>query len=581
MEQLGGVEVLFEDHFSENGRLNSANWKINQWTNDNNASWVGRTQMRQELPFAENGMARLRLDTWLDGNGFSGSEAITKQAWDLNGGGVAFEGKFRFQSTQAGMITGFFAHQVFQPGQGKSAHDELDFEILTAQLAKISTNVFLEATGNDYPQSIPMNGSFADWHVYRIEWLPSEVRWLVDGKVIRVDTVHIPTQPQALHMNLWGVPDDWKASKGDPGGPNLGTPDFVPAKNAAENKTYYFDVDYVKVERISTFFADEAGGLLRGAESNDVIYGGEGNDVISGLAGADIIYLGTGADVVRDSLANLHGDSISGFDVDDVLDIDQAIDREAVLVDTTENGVAIAVGDTRFQLVGDFSQGNFMAVARSDGADANTLLSFVNYLPELREGEAVDSASINGIANEPYLAGDGTTSFAAEIKSATSSFHNTLGVYTVADDGTISNVRILFADTLDVGDAGAKVDLDTPAAGTRLGFFLIQDGFNVYGALPEDLYFEAPETTEAGSTEASAMPVLYSTTLGRLTEVPVFHSIAALNPDGADQVLSGVTPDGLELLIGFEDLPTATGDNDFQDVILGVAVSKPDEWLGA
>ena len=29
-------------------------------------------------------------------------------------------------------------------------------------------------------------------------------------------------------------------------------------------------------------------------------------------------------------------------------------------------------------------------------------------------------------------------------------------------------------------------------------------------------------------------------------------------------------PGGRELVIGFEDLPTGTGDNDFQDVVIGV-----------
>ena len=36
------------------------------------------------------------------------------------------------------------------------------------------------------------------------------------------------------------------------------------------------------------------------------------------------------------------------------------------------------------------------------------------------------------------------------------------------------------------------------------------------------------------------------------------------------QVLSGTSAGGRELLIGFEDLPSATGDNDFQDVVISV-----------
>ena len=53
--------------------------------------------------------------------------------------------------------------------------------------------------------------------------------------------------------------------------------------------------------------------------------------------------------------------------------------------------------------------------------------------------------------------------------------------------------------------------------------------------------------------------------------VPVFHSNPGFNsPLGAVQVLSGVTPGGRELQIGFEDVSTVTGDNDFQDVVIGI-----------
>ena len=69
------------------------------------------------------------------------------------------------------------------------------------------------------------------------------------------------------------------------------------------------------------------------------------------------------------------------------------------------------------------------------------------------------------------------------------------------------------------------------------------------------------------------MAILKSTSLGALTGATIFHSSAALNPNGANQILSGVKAGGLELQIGFEDLPTATGDRDFQDVVIGIHVT--------
>ena len=95
-----------------------------------------------------------------------------------------------------------------------------------------------------------------------------------------------------------------------------------------------------------------------------------------------------------------------------------------------------------------------MAVARGSGADAHTIVTFENFLPTLAEGVRVDPASINGVANEPFLTGDGSVRFTLEFKSAVSAYSNALGVYKVATDGTIFDVDIVFANTLNVA-AGA------------------------------------------------------------------------------------------------------------------------------
>jgi len=229
--------VLFQDDFSTIGPLNSANWDFNHWEPQNNPSYLGLTQMRQSLPLAENGMARIRLDTWLNGNAFSGSEAITNQAFALpgNGGGIAFEAQLKFEVTQGGIT-----YQQFQPGVNRDIHDEIDVEILTTNLNKLSTSVYAHESGQKtaHPQSIAVTqGTFSGWHTYRMEWFPDHVSWFIDGYLLRTDRDHVPTQPQQLHMNLWGVPGDWGPSPGDPGGPPIGDRNFTPAKSASNNQT--------------------------------------------------------------------------------------------------------------------------------------------------------------------------------------------------------------------------------------------------------------------------------------------------------------------------------------------------------
>jgi hypothetical protein len=263
--------ILFQDDFSTSGPLNSTNWHFNKWSSTNNASFLGLTQMRQVLPIAENGMARLEMDTWQPANAdptkasFFGSEAITNQAYSLpgNGGGIAFEANFKFEGTQGGMIAGFFSYQNFPFGQGQKIHDEIDYEILTTQLAKISTNFFAHQSDNVNPLSIAVApGSLGDWHTYRMEWFPDHITWFVDGTAIRTITPNdinpmtglhyqIPTQPQQLHMNLWGADPSWGPGPGDPNGPPVGDPNFKPALSPSANHAYFFDVTNVKVEQLS------------------------------------------------------------------------------------------------------------------------------------------------------------------------------------------------------------------------------------------------------------------------------------------------------------------------------------------
>ena len=320
---------------------------------------------------------------------------------------------------------------------------------------------------------------------------------------------------------------------------------------------------------------------LSGAAGDDTLYGGDGNDIIdggtgrntvSGGAGRDLFDFRSGENALRDTPADLNGDAITGFGSDDALDIQGAlIGRTALNVAASATAAAVSVGGSRFEMTGDFSGGDFMTVARGAGDDAHTIVTFVPFLPRLSEGAAVDTASINGVANEPFLFGDGSVRFSLELKSAVSAFHNTLGVYTVAADGTIGDVRILFSDTLNVAGAARMVDLGTPAEGARLAFFLIQDGFDFYGALPNDLTFVRPGTTDAANIALDTAVTLHSATRGDLVAVPVFHSNPGFNsPLGTVQVLSGVTPGGRELQIGFEDVSTVTGDNDFQDVVIGI-----------
>lgn len=314
------------------------------------------------------------------------------------------------------------------------------------------------------------------------------------------------------------------------------------------------------------------GGTVTGSAGDDTLDGDNGDDVLIGGPGADQFNLGLGNDIVRDSLANMNRDRISGFGLNDSLEITAGVFGRADLsVDHQSGRTVFSVGGSTFELANEFPGGDFMSVTRGIGADAKTTVTYLPYLPNLQEGVRVDPASINGVANTAFLTGDGAARFTLDMKSANSTFHNALGTYTVAADGTIKNARVLFADTLQ--SAGLSVDLGTPGLNEKIGFFLVQNAMGHFGRLADDVSFVGIGGGAAHLGDATA-PLLVSASLGTLGSAPVFHSFANLNPGSAPQVLSGVAPGGRELQVGFEDLPSGLGDNDYQDVVFNVRVSN-------
>lgn len=308
---------------------------------------------------------------------------------------------------------------------------------------------------------------------------------------------------------------------------------------------------------------NEADNMLSAGAGADSIDGGAGHDTISGGAGADVVTFGVGGGLLRDTLADLDGDRVTDFGTAAavrILGTHAALD--AFTITPQAGGVSVLHGESGFTLEGDLSGGGFVAAARGSGEEAFTHLAFIAYLPGLSEKVAVASSAINGIADDTLLAGDGLVNFTVTLDSAVTAYRDMLGTYRIAADGTIGEVRMLFADVL-AAEAGTTLSLGTPMLGESIGFFLIQDGARAYGELADDLSF---------SRQGEAL-TLSSASRGELVEAAIFHSVAAWNPEGATQLLSGLRQGGDGLWIGFEDLTGAISDNDFQDVLLTVRES--------
>ncbi|WHZ37655.1 hypothetical protein [Sagittula sp. MA-2] len=186
--------------------------------------------------------------------------------------------------------------------------------------------------------------------------------------------------------------------------------------------------------------------------------------------------LGAGFDRVEGAVADFFRDTITDFGLEDELVFNNLVfDRDAVdfSVATGELGIDTdgdGVSDGFVALLGDFSGGNFMAVA----FEGETTVTFDILLPMLQEGQAVDPELVNGIVNQDYLRGDGATDFRVTLRDlGFAGYDNVLGVYEFTSAGDIVDTRLLINDAN--ADKSAEVTITGVEAGNTLGFFIVQD----------------------------------------------------------------------------------------------------------
>lgn len=312
--------------------------------------------------------------------------------------------------------------------------------------------------------------------------------------------------------------------------------------------------------------------ILPGTPGQDSILGDLGDDFITPGGGFDFVDLGGGADTVEGTGFDLVGDTIMQVGRDDTFNVVGASLTRADLggdlsdgifgIDLTGDGVSNGMLTLQPE-TGDFSDGDFMAARMGSG----TQITFESFLIALQDKTAVGESDINGIVNAEFLNGHNVTDMTVTFEaSASAGFNNTIGYYEIDPSGQLVNATILAANAKTVG---GPIDISVSDPDNDVGFFLVQDG----GRRIDQDDFDADDfdfiSDGSGGFDLASQGTV-------LSGINVFFSHdAALNPDGMEHVLSGVSDDGEGALrIGFEDLlRNGRSDDDFQDVILYVDIA--------
>ncbi len=232
-----GTVVLHDDF--NGSQLDSTHWSVGAWT-------LGRTQLGN-VPVVAGGLAQLRFDTYK----FKGSEIYTKASY-ARGNGMEFEARVRMNHLPSGLVTSLFTYNSVN-----ALSDEIDIEFLSKQINLSSGgSPMLLTTWNDWDEAHPtyndcvhhcsrsvfVNGLDVNaFHTYTIRWLPDHTEWLVDGVLVSSSNKAQPDLATPFRINFWAPDSGWT----DAYDANL-----KPASTRRQNKSYYYDVDWVEIRQL-------------------------------------------------------------------------------------------------------------------------------------------------------------------------------------------------------------------------------------------------------------------------------------------------------------------------------------------
>jgi len=316
----------------------------------------------------------------------------------------------------------------------------------------------------------------------------------------------------------------------------------------------------------------DAGETVVGSDAAEELDAMGGDDIVDSGGGADRVTLGAGADALVGDPASIFGDTITDFSEEDRIifkgvsfgrsDVAVGGDPIVISVDTDQDGTV----DGSLTVLGDFSSGDFMAVA----PEGDTTITFETFLPALQERQAVDPDLVNGIINQAFLTGDGASDFQVTLRDlGFAGYDNVVGVYEIDQGGNIVETRILFENAN--ADKSAVSGVTDVEAGHRLGFFIVQDAADWAATLADSdvLSFVNDAGVAASLSDGSAISIAVN---GAAVDEMVFHSFSEdMNSDGVQHALSGVDAGGEAITVGFEDL-TGGGDRDYEDVVFRVEI---------
>jgi len=248
--EFGGAIPVLRDDF-DGTALDLSVWNLAE---PGPSSIVGRTQLQTvNAPEVGGGLLRLRVDSFnpfSPGNTFSGTGISTDEAF-VRGGGLVFETRARLINDGTNPLDRGLAASFFSFGLDGAARDEISLDLLSNDVLAVPDpdERVRTSSSNDEPLgqsavagSVGFSGLDAtQFNTYRIEWQQTRVEWYVNDVLVRLETGAVPNDPMNVGLNFF-APDNSLFGNGFDAS-------FLPDANAADNETWFFEVDFVEIRR--------------------------------------------------------------------------------------------------------------------------------------------------------------------------------------------------------------------------------------------------------------------------------------------------------------------------------------------
>lgn len=178
-------------------------WYVSDgWSNGahQNCTWS------KKLARVENGQLQL---------GFQQGKAGDRE---YSCGEIQTKGRYRYgtyearvkAATGSGLNSAFF---TYIGPTDKKPHDEIDFEVLGKNSAKVQLNQYISGKGGNEKLVPVAGGADAGFNDFAFVWEPERLRYYVNGTLVHevTDPKKIPQNAQKIFFSLWGTDTlkDW------------------------------------------------------------------------------------------------------------------------------------------------------------------------------------------------------------------------------------------------------------------------------------------------------------------------------------------------------------------------------------